>query len=82
MAIVTRPSSTVNPMYTIDLLKGEGIPIPSRPGGIAMACLIVVLPLLLGLGLASLYMDGQVIVSIEKQQLSKLEATTGTWRRP
>jgi len=63
-------------MYTIDLLKGEGIPLPCRPGGIAMACLVVVLPLLLGLGMTSYYMDGQVIVSIEKQQLSKLEAAT------
>jgi hypothetical protein len=75
MAIINHPSSIGNPMYTVDLLKGEGIPIPSRPGGIAMACLIVVLPLLLGLGLISYYMDGQVIVSIEKQQLSRLEAT-------
>lgn len=41
-----------------------------------MACLVVVLPLLLGLGMTSYYMDGQVIVSIEKQQLSKLEAAT------
>jgi hypothetical protein len=41
-----------------------------------MACLVVVLPLLLGLGITSYYMDGQVIVSIEKQQLSKLEAAT------
>jgi hypothetical protein len=73
MAIINH-SSGGNPMYTIDLLKGEGIPIPCRPGGIAMACLIVVLPLLLGLGMTSYYMDGQVIVSIEKQQLSKLEA--------
>jgi len=76
MAILNHPSSACNPTYTIDLLKGEGIPIPCRPGGIAMACLIVVLPLLLGLGMTSYYMDGEVIVSIEKQQLGKLEAAT------
>lgn len=63
-------------MYTIDLLKGEGIPIPARPGGIAMACLIVVVPLFLGLGLANVYRDGQVILSLDKQQLNKLETAT------
>jgi Tfp pilus assembly protein PilN len=74
MTIINHPSSGGNAMYTVDLLKGEGIPIPCRPGGIAMACLIVVLPLLLGLGLTSYYMDGRVIVSIERQQMSKLDA--------
>lgn len=64
-------------MYTIDLLKGDGIPIPARPGGIAMACLIVVMPLLLGLGFVSYYMDGRVVISIEKEQLRKLEAASG-----
>jgi hypothetical protein len=64
-------------MYTIDLLKGEGIPIPARPGGIAMACTIVVIPLLLCFGLTSVYLDGQVVLSIEKDQLHKLEAASG-----
>jgi len=66
-----------NAMYTVDLLMGEGIPIRSRPGGIALACLIVVVPLLIGLGMTSFYMDGRIIVSIEKQQLSNIEAASG-----
>jgi hypothetical protein len=74
MAIIKHQPSILDSMYTIDLLKGEGIPIPSRPGGIAMACLIVVVPLLLALGLTSFYLDGQVVISIEKQQLRKLVA--------
>lgn len=76
MAIINHHSSIVNSMYTIDLLKGEGIPIRSRPGGIALACLIVVVPLLLGLAMTSIYLDGQVVLSIQKQQLSKLEAAS------
>lgn len=64
-------------MYTIDLLKGEGIPIRSRPGGIAMACLIVVLPLLLGLALTSFYMDCRVILAIQTEQLGKLQSSAG-----
>jgi len=64
-------------MYTVDLLQGEGIPIRSRPGGIALACLIVVVPLLVGLGMTSFYLDGQIILSIEKQQLSNIESASG-----
>jgi len=77
MARVKSQSSNFSPLYTVDLLKGEGIPIPARPGGIAMACLIVVIPLLLGLGFTSFYMDGRVVISIEKDQLHKLEAASG-----
>ena len=68
---------SVNAMYTIDLLKGEGIPIRSRPGGIAMACLIVVVPLLLGLALTSFYMDCRVILAIQTEQLGKLQSSAG-----
>lgn len=64
-------------MYTVDLLMGEGIPIRSRPGGIALACLIVVVPLLIGLGMTSFYLDGRIILSIEKQQLSNIESASG-----
>jgi len=63
-------------MYTVDLLMGEGIPIRSRPGGIALACLIVVVPLLIGLGMTSFFLDGQIILSIERKQLSNIEAAS------
>jgi len=59
-------------MYTIDLLKGEGVPIRCRPGGIAFACLIVVVPFLVGVGALSFYMDGRVVITIQNQQVSKL----------
>ncbi len=65
-------------MYTVDLLMGEGIPIRSRPGGIALACLIIVAPLLIGLGMTSYYMDGQIILSIESQQLNNIETASGS----
>jgi Tfp pilus assembly protein PilN len=59
-------------MYTIDLRKGEGLPIRSRPGGIAFACLIVVVPFLVGVGATSFYMDGEVVIAIQNQQVSLL----------
>ncbi len=63
-------------MYTVDLLVGEGIPIRSRPGGIALASLIIVVPLLIGLGMTSFYLDGEVILSIQRQQLSNIESAS------
>jgi len=73
MAIIPHPSSVIPPVYRIDLLKGEGIPIRSRPGGTVLACLIVVVPLLLGLAMTNLYMDGQVVLSIQRQELGRLK---------
>jgi hypothetical protein len=61
-------------MYTIDLLRGEGIPIRSRPGGIAFACLLVAFPLLATIGIVSFYLDCDVILTIQRQELRKLDA--------
>lgn len=60
-------------MYEIDMIKGEGIPIRSRPRGIAFACLVIIVPLLAGLVAASIYCDGEVAISIRQQQLERLE---------
>jgi len=64
--------------YTIDLLKGEVGPIRSRPGGAAFACLLVVVPLLVGVAGLSMYLDGRVALAIREQQVSRLtQATEG-----
>jgi Tfp pilus assembly protein PilN len=61
-------------MYTIDLLQGEGVPIRSRPGSIAFACLLLAVPLLTAIGVVTFSTDCDVVIAIQKQQLSKLEA--------
>lgn len=77
MAIIHRQSSVRCP-YTIDLLKGEGLPIRSRPGGIAFACLVVVLPCLTAFGAVSVYMDSDIVVAIQKQQAKRLATAVET----
>jgi Tfp pilus assembly protein PilN len=62
--------------YTIDLLQGEGVPIRSRPGGIAFACLLVVVPSLAGVAGLNMYLDGRVVLAIQKQQVSRLTEAT------
>jgi Tfp pilus assembly protein PilN len=74
MGFFNRQSTIISSTYTIDLLKGEGLPIQSRPGGVVFACLLVVVPLLVGIGAVRVYMDGEVVIAIQKHQLSKLEA--------
>ena len=59
-------------MYEIDLLKGEGIPIRSRPGGIAFACLGIAVPLIVGIAMASIYIEHRVAASVQMQQLGRL----------
>jgi Tfp pilus assembly protein PilN len=72
MAIINRQSSIINSPYTIDLLKGEGLPIRSRPGGIAFACLVVIVPFLAAFGAVSFHMDCDVVIAIQKQQAYRL----------
>ncbi|MCU0913573.1 MAG: hypothetical protein MUC88_03290 [Planctomycetes bacterium] len=74
MPIVNRRSSIAHTRYAIDLLRGEGVPIRSRPGGIAFACLVVVVPFLAASGTLSFYLDCQVVIAIQRQQISKLAA--------
>ena len=65
-------------MYTVDLLRGEGIPIRSRPAGIAFACLVIVVPFLIGTVMVGTYLDRRVTLSIQKQELTKLQSVLGT----
>jgi Tfp pilus assembly protein PilN len=72
MAILKHQSSIIHSPYAVDLLKGEGLPIRSRPGGIAFACLIVVVPFLAAFGAVSFYTDCDVVIAIQKQQANRL----------
>ena len=65
-------------MYTIDLLGGEAVPIRSRPGWIAFVCMLIAVPLLVGVVLVGIHMDRQVTVSIQTQQLTRLEGVLKT----
>ncbi len=65
-------------MYAIDLLKGEGIPIRSRPGGVAFACLVIAVPLILGITMASIYIEHRVAASVQMQQLGRLRQAIAT----
>ena len=43
-------------MFTIDLLKGQGIPIKSRPTGIAISAAAVAVPVIIAIVMLGFYL--------------------------
>jgi hypothetical protein len=61
-------------MFTIDLLKGQGIPTKNRPGGIVVAVVIAVIPIIFAIAIIGFYSNNEIIVSIKKQEIARCEA--------
>ena len=64
-------------MFKIDLLKGQGIPIRSRPEGIIMAVVTAVVPLILAIVMCSIYVHNRILISINKQRITNCTAKIG-----
>jgi len=60
-------------MFTIDLLKGQGIPAKSRPESIAVTALTAVIPLVIAIVMISLYLTNSVVIDVKKQELAAIE---------
>lgn len=60
-------------MFSIDLLKGKGIPIKSKPGVAALLSLTIAIPLVIIMLMIGNYARGTIILSMGKKQLSRLE---------
>ncbi|MHC4212210.1 MAG: hypothetical protein ACYSWP_02445 [Planctomycetota bacterium] len=56
-------------MFTIDLLKGQAIPIKSKPGGIAVMAGAVAIPVVAVIILVNSYLTGSVALGVGKQQI-------------
>ncbi len=59
--------------FTIDLLKGHGIPTKSRPGGIVAAVVIAVIPIIFAITIIGFYSNNEIIISIKKQEIARCE---------
>lgn len=60
-------------MFTIDLLKGEGIPIKSGPEGIAVAVITFAVPVIIAILMFGSYMSSSADLSIQKQEIIRHE---------
>jgi len=60
-------------LFTIDLLKGEGIPIKSRPESIVVAAATFAVPAIVAIVMLNCYLSTSVAVSIQKQNISSYD---------
>ena len=61
-------------MFTIDLLKGQGIPRKSKPAGMAVAAITVAVPVIAAIATFTCYVRNATIISIKKQAIAGYEA--------
>ena len=60
-------------MFTIDLLKGECVPIKSTPGSIATAVTAVVIPLIIAIAMFGFFLHNRIVISIKKNTIANYE---------
>ena len=61
-------------MFKIDLLKGQGIPMKSSPGGIAIAAVTVAVPMTIAIIMFGFYLNDRTHVSIKEQEIVRCQA--------
>ncbi|HUU18902.1 MAG TPA: hypothetical protein VMW72_17255 [Sedimentisphaerales bacterium] len=61
-------------MFTIDLLKGQGIPMKSSPGGIAIAAVTVAVPMTIAIIMFGFYLNNRTQASIKEQEIVRCQA--------
>jgi Tfp pilus assembly protein PilN len=61
-------------MFTIDLLNGQGIPLKTKPGGVVIVAVTAVLPVLLAIGIVSIYLNNKFTLSLKDREIVKSKA--------
>lgn len=61
-------------MYTIDLLKGQGIPEKPKPQGIALLAMTFAVPAVMAIFLFGYYLRNSVIIEIKNQNIKSYDA--------
>jgi Tfp pilus assembly protein PilN len=60
-------------MFTVDLLKGEGRPVRTKPQGVAIFVATFAVPMLVAFIMASYYTRNNVVISVQRQNISSLD---------
>ncbi|MHC4570931.1 MAG: hypothetical protein ACYS0C_02485 [Planctomycetota bacterium] len=61
-------------MFTIDLLKGQGVPIKSRPEGIAVTAVTFAVPVIIAIVMFGFYLSNRIVISVQKQRIVSCQA--------
>jgi Tfp pilus assembly protein PilN len=60
-------------MFTIDLLKGEGRPVRTKPQGVAIFVATFAVPVLVALIMAGFYVRNNVVICVHTQNINSLD---------
>jgi hypothetical protein len=60
-------------MFTIDLLKGQGVPMKSGPWCVAIAIMAFVVPILVAIIMLGLYASNKIVIKVTKQEMVNYE---------
>ncbi len=60
-------------MFTIDLLKGQGIPARSTPEGIIATAVTVFLPVAVALTMLAIFLSNRVVINVQKREIAGYE---------
>jgi Tfp pilus assembly protein PilN len=61
-------------MFTIDLLKGQAIPLKGKPGSLAIIVISIAIPVTVAAGILSFYQRNKIVVSVKEQEIAKCQA--------
>jgi Tfp pilus assembly protein PilN len=61
-------------MFTIDLLKGQGVPLKSSPGGIAIIAITIAIPLYVLIMMFGFYVNDSTYMSIKEQEIVRCQS--------
>jgi Tfp pilus assembly protein PilN len=61
-------------MFTIDLLKGQGVPLKSSPGGIAIIAITIAIPLYVLIMMFGFYVNDSTYMSIKEQEIDRCQS--------
>ncbi len=64
-------------MFSIDLLKGQAIPLKSKPGGLAIMVATAAVPITFAMGMFSFYLHNNITASVEAKELARYESEIG-----
>jgi Tfp pilus assembly protein PilN len=65
-------------MFTIDLLRGQGIPMKRRPWGVAIVTMTVAVPIFVAMVMLGFYLGDRIVISVNKQAIIKYEKYINT----
>ncbi len=60
-------------IFTIDLLKGTGIPFRSGPAGVVLAVITAAVPIIIAIAFGGLYLNNKVVMSLKAREVTVLE---------